>query len=78
MFWRFPINSGDRVGLLSDEAFSVIVTEFTPFFIVMRNDDGNTVVVPNAIAFQQIFVIYHAKTPEQIGKRDQSKGEQER
>ncbi len=69
MFWRFPIHIGDRIGLLSDKSFSGIVTDLTPFFIVIEDDEGNTVTIPNTSALQQAFVIYNPqasdKTPRQ-------------
>lgn len=31
IFLRFPIHTGDRIGLVSDKSFSATVMEFTPF-----------------------------------------------
>ena len=76
MFWRFPIHIGDRVGLLSDKDFSGVVRDLTPFFIVLTDDNGNTVTIPNTLSLQQIIVIYDHTTPEQI--RERKKAEQEK
>lgn len=59
MFWRFPIHVGDRVGLLSDKDFSAVVDEFTPFFVILQDDDGNKITIPNSLLLQQMFVVYN-------------------
>ena len=58
MFWRFPIHVGDRVGMLSDQEFSAVVDEFTPFFVIRQDDAGNKVTIPNSLLLQQMFVVY--------------------
>lgn len=63
MFWRFPIHVGDRVGLLNDKSFSATVTALTPFFIIMADDDGNRVTMPNTASLQQVLVIYNPDAP---------------
>lgn len=59
MFWRFPIHVGDRVGMLSDKEFSAVVDEFTLFFVILQDDAGNKVTVPNSLMLQQIFIVYN-------------------
>ena len=63
MFWRFPIHVGDRIKVLSDQPISGTVTDLTPFFIVLKDEDSNTVTVPNAVSLQQAFVIYDPAEP---------------
>lgn len=73
IFLRFPIRTGDRIGLVSDKSFSAIVTEFTPFSIVLKDDNGNTVVIPNsAIVQQQMLIIYDDSRSEQVREGDDS------
>ena len=58
MFWRFPIHIGDRIKVLSDQPISGTITDLTPFFIVLKDEDSNTVTIPNSMSLQQAFVIY--------------------
>lgn len=75
MYWRFPIHIGGRVGLLSDQSFSGIVTDLTPFFIVIRDDDGNIVTVPNVLSLQQAFIVYSDGAPAE-GEGEKKQGSQ--
>ena len=63
MFWRFPMHVGDRIGLLEDKSFVAVVKEFTPFYIILEDDDGNHITLPNSLTLQQMFVIYKAGSP---------------
>ena len=63
MFWRFPIHIGDPIRVLSDQPVTGTVTDRTPFFIVLRDEDSNTTTIPNAMSLQQAFVIYPAEEP---------------
>ena len=58
MFWRFPIRIGDRIRVLTEHPVSGTVTNMTPFFIVLRDEDSNTITIPNAVSLQHAFVIY--------------------
>ena len=58
MFWRFPIRIGDRIGILGAEGSSGVVEEITPFFIILKNEQGNTITIPNNQTLQQMLVIY--------------------
>ncbi len=78
MFWRFPIHVGDRVGLVSDRNFSGVVRELTPFFIVLTDENGNTVTIPNALSLQQMFIVYDHATPERIKELEQQEQDEER
>lgn len=63
MFWRFPIRVGDRIKVLSEPPVSGTVTNLTPFFIVLMDEDSNTITIPNAMSLQQAFVIYPPEDP---------------
>ncbi len=61
MFWRFPIHIGDRIKVLSDQPISGTITDLTPFFIVLEDEDSNTITIPNSMSLQQAFVVYVAE-----------------
>ena len=63
MFWRFPMHVGDKIGLLSDKNFIAEVKEFTPFFIILEDSDGNKVSLPNSLTMQEMFIIYRSDNP---------------
>ena len=56
-FRRFPIHAGARAVMLSDQEFSAVADEFTPLFVILQDDDGNKVTIPNSLP-QQMFVAY--------------------
>ena len=74
MFWRFPIRIGDRIAVPDRPALSGVVRDLTPFFIIVTDENGNTVTIPNNTAFQQSIVIYDCIPPEEI--RRQAEAEQ--
>ena len=61
MIWRFPMHVGVRIGLITDKNFVAEVKEFTPFFIILEDSDGNEVTLPNSLTLQQMFVIYRGE-----------------
>lgn len=69
MFWRFPIHIGDRIAVLDNPALSGVVRDMTPFFIIVTDENGNTVTIPNNAAFQRSIVIYDHTAPEEIRQR---------
>ena len=58
MFWRFPMRVGDRIGLLDDKSFVAEVKDFTPFYVILEDKDGNIITLPNALSLQQMFILY--------------------
>ena len=67
MFWRFPIHVGDRIAILGVEGSAGVVREITPFFIILLDEHGNIITVPNNQTLQQNFVIY-AGDPKSEGR----------
>ena len=63
MFWRFPMRVGDRIGLLEDKSFVAVVKEFTPFFIILEDLEGNKISLPNSLTLQYMFIIYRDGNP---------------
>ena len=63
MFWRFPMRVGDRIGLLDDRSFVAEVKEFTIFFVILEDLDGNRVSLPNSLTLKQMFIIYRGDNP---------------
>ena len=39
------------------------VKEFTPFYIILEDQDGNMVTMPNTLSLQQMFILYRANNP---------------
>ena len=64
MFWRFPMRVGDRIGLLEDRSFVAVVKEFTLFFIILEDLDGNRISLPNTLTLQHMFIIYRGGNPQ--------------
>ena len=64
MFWRFPMHVGDRIGITSDKEFRAVVREFTPFFIILEDQEGNFITLPNSLTLQQMFIIYKGADPQ--------------
>ena len=58
MFWRFPIHIGDRIAILGIEGSIGTVQDITPFFIILADEDGNIITIPNNQTLQQNIVIY--------------------
>ena len=63
MFWRFPMRVGDRIGLLEDKSFVAVVKEFTIFFVILEDLDGNRISLPNSLTLQYMFIIYREGNP---------------
>ena len=63
MFWRFPMRVGDRIGLLEDRSFVAVVKEFTIFFVILEDLDGNKISLPNSLTLKQMFIIYRGDNP---------------
>ena len=63
MFWRFPMRVGDRIGLLEDKSFVAVVKEFTIFFVILEDLDGNRISLPNSLTLQHIFIVYREGNP---------------
>ena len=46
-FWRLRMHVGDRGGLTGNQSFVAVVKEFTPFYIIREDLDGNLITLPN-------------------------------
>lgn len=75
MFWRFPIHIGDRIGILGVEGSTGTVQEITPFFIILADENGNIITIPNNQTLQQSIVIHRGDSGDEEDTRQSEVGE---
>ena len=78
MFWRFPIQIGDHIAILGIEDSAGVVQDMTPFFIILKDEQGNIITIPNNQTLLQNIVIYgkgnHTESDTESSRPDSTSG----
>lgn len=57
LFFRFPFRIGDCISFFDDRDYRATITDIRLFYILLQDQEGNLITVPNNIAIQKVIVI---------------------
>ena len=75
IFLRHPVLIGDRIDLPRVANCGGVVKEMTLFYIILVDEAGRTITIPNNLALSQPMVITHQPPPEGAPNTDAGTGE---
>ena len=57
LFFRFPFRIGDSITFFDDRDYKATIIDIRLFYILLQDQDGNLITVPNNIAIQKVIII---------------------
>lgn len=64
IFWRHPLLIGDDVQVIGVDGCRGVVRDFTLFYIILADEFGNTITIPNNLLLAQPTAITQRSSPE--------------